>query len=89
MQRKAQGQWTHVAAAVILLIIIVVIALVFTGIIGRTQKDVSQCKGLLQFGEQEGTCKSAAACETEGGIAVTTFSRSCTDNKVCCVSKTA
>ena len=82
-QQKAQGQWTHIVAAVLVLVVIVVVVLIFTGVLGRARKDISQCKGLLQFGEDaQGDCVREGSCQ---GTVVSTFGESCKKGFECCI----
>ncbi|MBI1970787.1 hypothetical protein HYS47_03500 [Candidatus Woesearchaeota archaeon] len=82
-QQKAQGQWTHIVAAVLVLVVIVVVVLIFTGVLGKARKDISQCKGLLQFGaEAQGSCVREGSCQ---GTIVSTFGESCQKGEECCI----
>jgi len=84
MPRAKQGviAWDIVAYAVLAMIAAVVLIVIFTGTAQRSQQTVTQCKGLLDFGEFTGMCKpSCGLGETE----VAAFGAGCGRDKVCCI----
>lgn len=84
MRRAKQGviAWDIVAYAILAMIAAVVLIIIFTGTAQRSQQTVTQCKGLLDFGEFTGTCKpSCGPDETE----VAAFGAGCGRGKVCCI----
>ncbi len=84
MRRAKQGviAWDIVAYAVLAMIAAVVLIIIFTGTAQRSQQTVTQCKGLLDFGEFTGVCKSF--CEP-GETEVAAFGGGCGRGKLCCI----
>lgn len=88
MMRSIKGAitWDVIAYAVLAMVAAVVLIIIFTGASQRSTQTVTQCKGLLDFGEFTGMCK--LSCET-GETEVATFGGGCTRDQVCCLVERA
>lgn len=85
--KKAAITWDVIAYAVLAMVAAIVLIIIFTGASQRSQQTVTQCKGLLDFGEFTGMCKSPP-CET-GETEVAAFGGGCSRDEVCCLVKRA
>lgn len=84
--KKAAITWDVIAYAVLAMVAAIVLIIIFTGASQRSQQTVTQCKGLLDFGEFSGKCQQECLPkETE----VATFGGGCNRDEVCCLVKRA
>lgn len=86
MNKKAQGQWSHIVAAILVVVVILVLIIIFTTKTGDSQKDIGRCKGLIGTEGMTGECMgSEQACASSGGRVVSTFGSDCEKGQVCCI----
>ena len=79
---KGTITWDVIAYAVLAMVAAVVLIIIFTGTVQNANRTVTQCKGLLDFGDFTGMCKPA--CGT-GETEVATFGSGCKNDDVCCL----
>ena len=85
MAKKAQGlSLQTLVIAILALIVLVILVTIFTGKTAQVNKDITQCSGLLDFGESKGTCSPGPDCAA-GQIKASAFGSECPKGQICCI----
>lgn len=81
---KKGEMWWYIIGLILALVVLIVISVIFTSKSAQVSKGISQCKGLLSFGEKQGVCKDAC---TPDEVQAMGFGSDCPKGQQCCITE--
>src|SRR3989344_8662813 len=84
MATKKGDIWWYVIGLILALVVLIVISVIFTSKSAQVSQGISQCKGLLSFGEKQGVCKDAC---TPDEVQAMGFGSDCPKGQKCCITE--